>query len=146
MDATDLQILKILQQDGRITMKALAQQIAMSVPAAAERVRRMEERGVIAGYAAQIEPAALGREVDAVILATARPGCDARLRTLIQDCPDVTEAWDVAGRVGLLLRVNCADMPAFQALVKTLQGLSDTESYFYLHQLKKAGVPITPDQ
>ncbi len=142
MDTTDYEILRILQADGRITMKALAGRISMSVPAAAERVRRLEEQGVIQGYRAEIDPAALGRRVEAVILAIDRPGLSVKLREFAADCPDITEAWDLAGRVNVLLRVSCRDMPAFQQLAASLQQLCTTESYLFLNEFKNTGVPI----
>ena len=142
MDTTDGKILSILQRDGRITMKALAQQINMSVPSAAERVRRLEEQRVILGYQAILDARALGREIETVILAAARPQCEEQLRDFVRDCPDIIEAWDLAGRVGLLLRISCRDMPAFQELVTKMQKFSTTESYLYLHHLKCGKIPV----
>ena len=141
MDQTDRRILDILQRDGRITMKALAGQINMSGPAAAERVRRLEEQKVIQGYRAEIDLNALGCQVEAVILASAHAGQEMRLREYVQDCPAITDAWDLAGRVGLLLKVHCVDMAAFRAVVRELQDMSTTESYLYLNCLKEHGRP-----
>lgn len=67
MDATDFKILEILQSDGRISMKKLADQINMSTPATTERVRKLEENQSIVGYKAIIRPDLVGREVSAFI-------------------------------------------------------------------------------
>ena len=61
VDSLDEQILAALQENGRLTMKSLAEQVGLSSPAMIERVRRLEERGVISGYRAVVAPAALGR-------------------------------------------------------------------------------------
>ena len=68
MDATDFKILEILQSDGRIAMKKLAEQINMSTPATIERVKKLEENQGIVGYKAIIRPDRVGREVSAFVL------------------------------------------------------------------------------
>ncbi|MEZ4624949.1 MAG: winged helix-turn-helix transcriptional regulator [Thermomicrobiales bacterium] len=60
IDAIDERILTELQANGRLTMKALAERVGLSSPAMIERVRRLEERGIIAGYRAVVKPATLG--------------------------------------------------------------------------------------
>ena len=70
VDSLDEQILAALQENGRLTMKSLAEQVGLSSPAMIERVRRLEERGVISGYRAVVAPAALGRPISALIAAT----------------------------------------------------------------------------
>lgn len=142
MDATDYQILRTLQNDGRITMKALAETVCMSVPSVAERVRRLEEQNVITGYGAKINPTALGRWVDAVVLTAATPTQAERLRSLVSARPEIIEAHDLAGRMCMLLRVSCTDMPAFQELVRQLQTICTTESYLFLNCAKDADIPI----
>ena len=70
VDSLDEQILAALQENGRLTMKSLAEQVGLSSPAMIERVRRLEERGVISGYRAIVEPAALGRPITALLMVT----------------------------------------------------------------------------
>ena len=142
MDTTDRRILRVLQQDARITMTALAEQISMSVPAAAERVHRLEEQQIIRGYHADINAAAAGYEIEAVVLATAHAGAEESLYRLIEDRPEVVAAWDLAGRTGLLLRVICKDMASFEALVESFQQAATTASYFCLHQRKGTQFPV----
>ena len=142
MDTTDRRILRVLQQDARITMTALAEQISMSVPAAAERVHRLEEQQIIRGYHADINAASAGYEIEAVVLATAHAGAEESLYRLIEDRPEVVAAWDLAGRTSLMLRVLCKDMASFQTLVESFQPFAVTESYFCLHQCKDAQFPL----
>lgn len=142
MDTTDRRILRVLQQDARITMTALAEQISMSVPATAERVHRLEEQKIIRGYHADISVAAAGYEIEVIMLVTAHAGAEQSLYQLIEDRPEVVAAWDLAGRTGLLLRVICRDMASFRTLVEDFQQVSTTESYFCLHQRKGAQFPV----
>ena len=77
VDSLDELILAALQENGRLTMKSLAEQVGLSSPAMIERVRRLEERGVISGYRAIVAPAALGatdQRVDRGNRRPARPG------------------------------------------------------------------------
>ena len=142
MDTTDRRILRVLQQDARITMTALAEQISMSTPATAERVHRLEEQQILRGYHADISAAAAGYEIEVMMLVTAHAGAEQELYQLIEERQEVVAAWDLAGRTGLLLRVICRDMASFQALVEAFQQVSTTESYFCLHQRKGTQFPV----
>ena len=142
MDTTDRRILRVLQQDARITMTALAEQISMSVPATAERVHRLEEQQVIRGYHADISAVAAGYEIEVMMLVTAHAGAEQSLYQLVEDRPEVVAAWDLAGRTGLRLRGSCKDMASFQTLVEALQQVATTESYFCLHQRKGVQFPL----
>ena len=67
MDVTDYRIIEILQKDGRISMKDLGKIVGLTSPAVSERVKRLEESGVIEGYKAIVNPDALGRVIKAFI-------------------------------------------------------------------------------
>lgn len=67
LDAKDIAILEALQEDGRIPLSELGRKIGLSQPAMSERVKRLEDRGVIAGYGARIDPAALGLNLMAIL-------------------------------------------------------------------------------
>lgn len=67
LDAKDIAILEALQEDGRIPLSELGRKIGLSQPAMSERVKRLEDRGVIAGYGASIDPAALGPNLMAIL-------------------------------------------------------------------------------
>ena len=142
MDTTDRRILRVLQQDARITMTALAEQISMSVPATAERVHRLEEQQIIRGYHADISAVAAGYDIEVMMLVTAHVGAEQELYQMVEERPEVVSAWDLAGRTGLLLRVICKDMASFEALVESFQQVSTTESYFCLHQRKGVQLPL----
>src|SRR5918995_834053 len=92
IDTLDEQILSELQHNGRLTMKALAERVGLSSPAMIERVRRLEERGVLAGYRAIVDPAAIGRPLTSLISADVdRRHYDAFLNRLrsepaVQEC------------------------------------------------------------
>lgn len=67
MDSVDWAILIELQRDARLSLKEISRRVNLSAPAVAERVRRLTDRGVLTGYAARVDPAALGRTVQAFV-------------------------------------------------------------------------------
>ena len=97
IDSIDERILAELQANGRLTMKALAERVGLSSPAMIERVRRLEDRGVIAGYRAIVAPNALGRPISALIAAEVnRPDFDGFLERLQND-PAIAECHRTTG-------------------------------------------------
>src|SRR3954453_22950733 len=91
IDAIDERILTELQANGRLTMKSLAERVGLSSPAMIERVRRLEDRGVIAGYRAIVAPEALGRPVSAVITANVQRGTYEAFLDAVKGNPGVVE-------------------------------------------------------
>jgi Lrp/AsnC family transcriptional regulator, leucine-responsive regulatory protein len=120
IDSIDERILAELQANGRLTMKALAERVGLSSPAMIERVRRLEDRGVIAGYRAIVAPNALGRPISALIAAEVnRPDFDGFLER-VQNDPAIAECHRTTGEATFLLRVNVADTAALEELVDDL--------------------------
>jgi DNA-binding Lrp family transcriptional regulator len=76
LDSIDLQILELLQADGRISNTDLAQRVGLSAPTVLRRVKLLEERGVIRGYSTQIDPLVLGLHVTAFVFIETNAGCD----------------------------------------------------------------------
>jgi len=120
IDSIDERILAELQANGRLTMKALAERVGLSSPAMIERVRRLEDRGVIAGYRAIVVPAALGRPTSALVTATVQRGSYDAFLESIQSNPAVHECHRVTGAATHVLRAQVADMAALEALIDGL--------------------------
>jgi Lrp/AsnC family leucine-responsive transcriptional regulator len=120
VDSLDEQILAELQRNGRLTMKSLAEQVGLSSPAMIERVRRLEERGVISGYRAVIAPEALGRPVTALIEATVdRRNQDAFIHQ-VQTQPAVSEVHRTTGDTTHLVKLHVPDMTTLEKIVDDL--------------------------
>ncbi len=107
-DPTDREIVRSLQKNARLTWQELGRIVHLSPQATAERVRRLEQRGVISGYAAQVDLGLLGHVVDAVVGVVAQPGADrAALEQWFVDQPGVVEAVHLTGPDDYLLRIRC---------------------------------------
>ncbi len=146
MDATGRRILQELQRNGRISLAELGRRVALSPPAVADRVRRLEQAGVITGYSARIDPTRLGLGVLAFI-GLAPAGVDTgtfarRARSAI-DLPEVLECHHVTGEDCYLLKVAVRDVLHLEALVERLSDLGQTTTAIVLSSPLSAR-PVLP--
>src|SRR5919107_4221577 len=150
MDKLDIQTLRRLMREGRSTWSELARLLDLSAPAAADRVRRLEERGVIRGYAALVNPEAVGLGVTAFVAVTLeRPEHRAGFLGWVDDAPEVQECHHVAGEGDFLLKVRCAAVRDLEAIVseeiKGLHGVTSTRTTVVLSTRKETPVlPLPP--
>jgi DNA-binding Lrp family transcriptional regulator len=147
LDATDRRLLAALQQDATLTAQALAARIHLSPSQAARRRARLEAEGVIAGYAARLEPARLGLTVQAfirVIMAAHSPEASQGFARLLRELPEVVHAWTLTGEADYLLQVWCADLGALNRLVQDRllphPAVARVQSQIVMEQLKSGGV------
>lgn len=109
-DRVDSAILKALQTNGRQSIADLARQINMSHSAAAERVRRLEESGVISGYGAQVDPERLGFTILAYLRLRYPSSIYEPLHNLLASIPEVVEAHHVTGDDCFIMKVVATSM------------------------------------
>ena len=120
MDATDREMLRLLQRDARLTADELGRRLGLSASQAGRRRQRLEA-GPIRGYGARLDPAALGLGVQAFVqVEMARHGKDTHraFARLVEAVPEITEAFTLTGDADYLLRVACADLAALNRLVQ----------------------------
>ncbi|WP_394613949.1 Lrp/AsnC family transcriptional regulator [Lentzea sp. JNUCC 0626] len=116
MDAVDRKILAELQRDGRITVTDLAQRVQLSVSRCQRRLRELEREGVIHGYRAVVDAAALGFGFEALVFAKLRLDTMDEFDRALVDVPNVVEAQRLFGSPDYLLRVVTADLTSYQRL------------------------------
>ncbi|WP_418591733.1 Lrp/AsnC family transcriptional regulator [Ponticoccus sp. (in: a-proteobacteria)] len=120
LDTTDIALLQALQKNGQATAQELGDTLNLSASQAGRRRQRLEERGVIQGYRARLDPARLGLEVQAFIqVQLARHGEKegTGFTRLLRTRPEVISAWTMTGEADYLLRVFCADLPGLNRLI-----------------------------
>ena len=120
LDDRDLKMLSVLQADGRISKNALAERVNLSPSACWERLRRLEESGVIEGYSARISPKAVGQKIEIIMqaeLGSHRAADFRRFEAAVAAIPEITDCWSVGGGVDYFLKFSCADIDAYQRLV-----------------------------
>lgn len=119
LDATNIRILRELQRDPRLTMTALGRRVGLSSPAVTERVRRLEEGGVIRGYQIEIDPSALGLPIAAYIRIRPNPGQLPKISDLARKILEVVECHRVTGEDCFILKVY---LPSLDQLDRILDG------------------------
>ena len=137
MDATDYKILEILLEDGRIPMKELAQKVCLSAPAAAERVKRLEEENIITGYKANINYAKLGKKINVLINVGINVQKTEKFMKFIdtEDC--IIECNHVTGPYCKILKARLGDISELESLIGRIQMFGDTETFIILSSLEK---------
>ena len=132
MDRVDWRILAELQADARLSFNALSRKVNLAAPSVAERVRRLEDSGVIAGYGARVDAAAAGRPVRAVVrMHCYGPTCLLR-DPAVAEWPEVRDLYRVTGEDCSVLMVACPDLAAFEALLDRLAAYGQPTSSLVL--------------
>jgi Lrp/AsnC family leucine-responsive transcriptional regulator len=124
LDAIDRRILRALQSDGRMIYDALAAQVSLSPSATLRRVKRLEESGVIAGYAAIVSPERVGLSLTAYVNVRLEKHSEVHkrnpmdlFRAAVQTWPEVVECAALTGEMDFLLRVVVQDMAHYSRFV-----------------------------
>jgi Lrp/AsnC family leucine-responsive transcriptional regulator len=144
VDATDRKILRLLQEDGRISNADLADAIHLSPSSCLRRVRRLEDEGVIERYVMLIDPAAIGRPTSIFIEISLKDQSEETLRDFeaaVALSSEVMECYLMAGDSDYLLRIDVADMADYERIHKThlsrLPGVSGIRSNFTIRTVCK---------
>jgi DNA-binding Lrp family transcriptional regulator len=120
LDATDWQILRELQADGRITNVDLARKVGISAPPCLRRVRALEEAGIIEGFTAMLDDKALGFDVTAFAMVGLHSQAEADLIAFeerARNSPIVRDCYMLSGEIDFLLRCVAPDLSAFQDFI-----------------------------
>jgi Lrp/AsnC family leucine-responsive transcriptional regulator len=115
LDSTDWKILRELQQDARLSYNELGRRVGLSAPAAAYRVRKLEEAGVITGYSAQIDPAKAGMPLLALIQLRCDQGSCLLRTSVAEEFPEVLEVHKLSGSHCAILKVALSSMRHLEA-------------------------------
>ncbi|MDE5711769.1 Lrp/AsnC family transcriptional regulator [Bacteroides sp.] len=143
LDATDIKILRCLQQNARLTIKEIASEVILSTTPVFERIKRMEREGYIKRYATILDAEKLHKGF--IVF------CSVKLKPLnkqvaqefcetIRKINEVTECYNISGRYDFLLKVHAPDMKYYQELVLNVLGqlpmLNSLESTFVMEEIK----------
>ncbi len=150
LDAFDLKILRALRRDGRMSILDLADEVAMSATPVSRRVKALEASGIISGYCAIIDEAALGYEVSVFVSVKLEKQVDEQLETLeaaIRGFPEVVDCWLMTGNRDYLLRVVTRGLADFEQFLvgrlTKIPGVASIESSISLRRIK-SGVSRSP--
>ncbi|MEU6995557.1 Lrp/AsnC family transcriptional regulator [Streptomyces sp. NPDC046465] len=149
MDEIDRNILRELQNDGRLTNQELAARVGLSPSPCMRRVRQLELDGVIQGYRAVVAPEAVGRGFEVLVSIEVRRDRETveAFEAALEGIPDVIEAYRLFGSPGCLLRIAVADLAAYERLwierLTALAGVTEVNSQIIMKRIKEPqGLPV----
>ncbi len=128
LDDLDRRLLDILSVNARISLKELAQEAGLSSPSTADRLRRLEDRGVITGFTVGVNPTALGYALQAVVRVRPMPGMLHIVEKLIQDTPEFVECDKVTGDDCFIAKLLVRDMEQLDAILDKVAERAQTNT------------------
>ncbi|WP_179402597.1 Lrp/AsnC ligand binding domain-containing protein [Burkholderia guangdongensis] len=144
LDKLDRRILKLLQADGRMAMKDLAEQVGLTVTPCIERVRRMERDGVITGYHAHVDPSQLGAALLVFVeitLSHKSGNAFEQFRREVMKIDEVLECHLVSGDFDYLIKARIGEMADYRKLLGDillqLPGAVQSKSYVVMEEIKE---------
>lgn len=142
LDSTDWRLLEALQENGRASYADLARTVSMSPSAVAERIRRLEDAGVISGYSVIIEPERIGLNILAFVRLRYPTGNYKPFHDLVRATPEIIEAHHVTGEDCFVLKVLARSMRHLEEVSGRIAGLGAvTTSVVYSSPLRSRDVP-----
>ena len=143
LDAVNLRLLEELQSDGRLTVAELGRRVSMSPPAVAERVQRLERAGVITGYSADIDPAAVGYPIAAVVRIRPAPGQLVKIPEIARETPEVSECHRITGEDCYLLKLHLRSIGELEELLDRFTPYGQTTtSIVHSSPVARRGPPL----
>ena len=150
MDALDRRILGVIAENGRISFQELAAQVQLGPSATRERLRRLEQRGVVTGYRAAVDEAAAGYPLEALVDVDLAPGTDAdAFEEGLSGSAAVVEAVHATGDHDYLVRLRCADTDDLHQTVRGLKadlGAQRTVTRLVLHNTVPSRQRLPPNR
>ena len=150
-DSIDLQLIRALQADAKASLVKLGREVGMSAPSVMERIRKLEQAGVITGYSAIVDARRVGLDVTAFIgVSVDFPGRIGAFEQWVAEEPRVLECHHVTGGATLLLKVKCANTEGLEELIGTMRsnlGVERTETMVVLStSAERVALPVSPDR
>lgn len=141
LDDIDRRLLALLQTDARMPIKALAEQIGLSAPAAAERLRRLEDRGVIRAFTVEVDAHALGYSLQAIVRIKPLPGKLHEVQKLLEAIPELAECDKVTGDDCFIARLHLRSIEHLDFILDHITDKAETNSAIVKSQPVKRRLP-----
>ena len=151
VDEIDSRLLHELQVDAKISLGALGERVGLTAPAVMERVRKLEQAGVICGYHAQLDGRRLGLDITAFVGVSVRdPALVSALERWAAGIASILECHHVTGGFTLLLKAKVSNTGALEALIHTLRsrdGVTGTETMVvFSTSVERSTIPVEADE
>ncbi|PLT28594.1 Lrp/AsnC family transcriptional regulator [Peribacillus deserti] len=136
IDEIDKHILRCLVANSRLSIRELSKQVNLSAPSVAERVRRLEEEGVIEGYTAKLNYSTLGYSIRAIIQVTTRHGMCEEFRRLMRIHPNAEWCYRMAGPADYIVMLTVQKLEEIEKVIDEISGLAQTTTHIVLSKVQ----------
>lgn len=136
MDTLDEKIVGVLVDNARATVKEIAKRVSLTSPAVSQRLHRLEETGVIAGYTVKLNPAVTRHTIRAIIAIYVAPKSFDAFHDLVSNEDSVEECYQVTGEQSHMVKACCKDVQSLNSLISRLQRLGQTNTQIILSTLR----------
>ena len=140
MDKLDYRILNILKENGRETASDISKAIHLSVSAVLDRIKKMEEAGIIKGYTVRVDAKALGNE---------HPRFHDSFTEVILEHPNILDCYYLTGDYDFVLKISCSSSDELESIhrtIKSIPGVSATRTHFVLKEIKNVYSAIPEEE
>lgn len=128
LDDTDRRLIALLQANARMPIKAIAEHIGLSAPGASERLRRLEDRGVIRAFTVEVDPHALGYSLQAIVRVKPLPGKLHAVQKLLEAIPELSECDKVTGDDCFIARLHLRSIEHLDFILERITDKAETST------------------
>ena len=150
MDKLDYRILNILKENGRETASDISKAIHLSVSAVLDRIKKMEEAGIIKGYTVRVDAKALGNDVTALMeISLEHPRFHDSFTEVILEHPNILDCYYLTGDYDFVLKISCSssdELESIHSSIKSIPGVSATRTHFVLKEIKNVYSAIPEEE
>ncbi len=143
IDNINRRILKALQKNARISYAELGKQVHLSAPAVAERIRKLEQDGVISGYSVSVDMDKLGLPVVAIVQCKVFRAMERQFKELLLTIPDIIECYNTTGEQAFVIKVATRSMARLDEILELFGDMSDTNTMMILSTPVHRALPDT---
>lgn len=150
MDNIDYKILNMLKENGREKASDISKAIQLSVSAVLDRIKKMEESGLIKGYTVMVDAKALGNDVTALMeISLEHPKFHDSFTEMIMAHPNIVDCYYLTGDYDFVLKITCASSDELESIHRTIKsttGVSATRTHFVLKEIKNVYTAIPQEE
>ena len=143
IDNINRRILKALQNNARISYAELGKQVHLSAPAIAERIRKLEQEGVIRGYSVSVDMDKLGLPVVAIVQCKVFRAMERQFKELLLTIPDIIECYNTTGEQAFVIKMATGSMARLDEILELFGDMSDTNTMMILSTPVHRAMPDT---
>ena len=140
MDSIDAKILEVLQLNSRISLSELSKRVNLSVSAVSERIKKLDNSGIVESYTAILKPEAMGKDLAVLMQISIDVTHDeSKFFKLVAETPDILECHHVTGEYDYIIKIvtdNTATLEALMSKIKSIPGVRGTQTNVFLSTIK----------